>query len=425
MPQRAQRATEKKREKILKKGNRLRRVLITIMKNFIIFLVFVAGCGVVCAESASKAVEAGNRLYGEQKFQEAGVEYDRAAEFKGGSLVPRFNKANSLYRLGDVSAAADLYSEVAARSKDEGLVAAAKYNLGNSNFRLAAEKMGAQKPDVDGAIADYKDAVKSFRQVLDIEPDNEKAGRNIEVAKQVIRKLLQQKKQMEEQKKEQQKKQQDAKDKLEDVKEKQKKLSQENQKTQEKQEKGEISKQQAQQEHKEQQKKQEELNEETKQAADQVKEAFGGQDQKDDNGQPQAEKSGADKAMEDIEDAMKDQKKAADELGAGAGKKAKESQDGAVEKLEKAIEELSKGDEKKKDGEGDEKKKDDEKKNGEKDDKNKGEQEQPKDDEQDGKQDQEQEAPDATAEEILNKEKQNKKRRRVIGVYKVPVEKDW
>lgn len=392
------------------------------MKKIIIILVFSTVSGVVCAESASKVVEQGNRYYSDGMYKEAEQEYDKAAELKADSMVPRFNKATSLYQLGELDKAADLYSEVAARSKDKDLVAAAKYNLGNSKFRIAAEKMGGEKSDMDGAIGEYKDAVKSFRQVLDIDPGNEKAGRNIEVVKQVIQKLAEQKQQMEQQQKEQEKKHQEAKEKLEDVKEKQKKLAEENKQTQEKQEKGEISEKQAQEEFKQQQQKQQELNEETKQAAGQAQEAFGDSEE-------------TKKAAENVKDAMADQQKAADELGEADGKEAKESQDDAAEKLQKAIDELSKGDEKDKQKKDGEKKEDDEKKNGEKDDNDKGEQgdqqDQPQNgedqqgDKQDGQETEPQQAPDATAEQILKKEKQDKKNRRAIGIYKVPVEKDW
>lgn len=174
----------------------------------LIFILVLAGlAGQVCAESASKVVANGNKLYLEENYSGAGSEYDRAAELKPHSFEPKFNKANSLYRLGEMDKAIDLYKEVAARSTDKNLIARSKYNLGNSHFRkgMKAQAQAGQQA-VQGAppqeteetsdpAEDYKSAIKSWRQVLDIDKSNEKVKKNIEIAKRTLQKLKEQQKQ--------------------------------------------------------------------------------------------------------------------------------------------------------------------------------------------------------------------------------------
>jgi len=55
-------------------------------------------------------------------------------------LRPKFNKANSYYRLDDLAKAMDLYGQVAAETKDMGLVAKAKYNTGNCYFQRGSKQ---------------------------------------------------------------------------------------------------------------------------------------------------------------------------------------------------------------------------------------------------------------------------------------------
>jgi len=106
-----------------------------------------------------------------------------------GALEPKFNEANSYYRLDDLSKAMDLYRQVAAESKDMKLVAGAKYNLGNSYFQQGSKQKDS---NLQKAIDDLKTAIESWRGVLDIEPENKKAAKNIEVARLLIKDLLDQ-----------------------------------------------------------------------------------------------------------------------------------------------------------------------------------------------------------------------------------------
>jgi len=151
--------------------------------------------------SAREALRQGNRLYRESQFTEAVNKYNDALVEQPQAVEPKFNKANSYYRLDDLSEALDLYQQVAAESKDMSLVAKAKYNLGNCHFQRGAKQRDS---NLQKAVEEMQTSIAQWRQVLDLDPQNKKAARNIEVARLTIKDILDQmKKQQEEQKKQQ------------------------------------------------------------------------------------------------------------------------------------------------------------------------------------------------------------------------------
>ena len=148
------------------------------------------------ADSARVSTSQGNKLYKQGNFNEAINSYDQALLETPGALEPKFNQANSFYRLDDLGKATDLYRQVAAESKDMKLVARAKYNLGNSYFQQGSKQKDS---NLQKAIDDLKTAIGSWRGVLDIEPENKKAAKNIEVARLLIKDILDQLKKQQEQ----------------------------------------------------------------------------------------------------------------------------------------------------------------------------------------------------------------------------------
>ena len=144
---------------------------------------------VAFSDSARISTSQGNRLYKQGNFNEAINSYEQSLLEAPGALEPKFNQANSFYRLDDLSKALDLYREVAAESKDMKLVAKSKYNLGNSYFQQGSKQKDS---NLQKAIDDMKTAIGSWRGVLDIEPENKKAAKNIEVARLTIKDLLDQ-----------------------------------------------------------------------------------------------------------------------------------------------------------------------------------------------------------------------------------------
>jgi Ca-activated chloride channel family protein len=158
-------------------------------KTILQVLLVVAIAQAASADSARISISQGNKLYKQGNFNEAINTYDQALLEAPQALEPKFNQANSYFRLDDISKAMDLYRQVAAESKDMKFVAKAKYNLGNSYFQQGSKQKDS---NLQKAIDDLKTAIGSWRSVLDIEPENEKAAKNIEVARLLIKDLLDQ-----------------------------------------------------------------------------------------------------------------------------------------------------------------------------------------------------------------------------------------
>ena len=158
------------------------------------------------AGSARETLRQGNGSTATSKYAEAINKYNDALVEQPQAVEPKFNKANSYYRLDDLGEAMDLYQEVAAKSKDMKLVARAKYNLGNCFFQRGTKQRDS---DLQKAVDDMKTSITHWRQVLDLDPKNEKAARNIEVARLTIKDILDQIKKQQEQQKQDQQNQQD------------------------------------------------------------------------------------------------------------------------------------------------------------------------------------------------------------------------
>ncbi len=165
------------------------------------FLAFSSSPSLAGTSAPRQMLRQGNRLYGDNQFAEAVNKYNDALVEQPQAPEPKFNKANSYYRLDDLSEAMDLYQQVAAESKDMSLVAKAKYNLGNCYFQRGTKQRDS---NLQKALEDMQTSVAQWRQVLDLDPQNKKAARNIEVARLTIKDILDQiKKQQEQQKKQQ------------------------------------------------------------------------------------------------------------------------------------------------------------------------------------------------------------------------------
>jgi Ca-activated chloride channel family protein len=173
---------------------KLHRIILTILFAFI-------SANTARAESAHALVQEANKLYAKGNFNQAIDKYDQALVENSQALPPKFNKANSYYRLDDLAGAIDLYKEVAAESKDMSLVEKAKYNLGNCHFQKGTKQKDS---DLQKAFDELQTSISYWRQVLDMNPENEKAARNIEVARLVIKDIIDQLNKQKEQQQQQQ-----------------------------------------------------------------------------------------------------------------------------------------------------------------------------------------------------------------------------
>jgi tetratricopeptide (TPR) repeat protein len=349
------------------------------------------------AESASGIVNEGNKLYRQGQYKDALDAYDKALTTLPEEVLPKFNKADSYYRLDDLQQAIDNYRAVAAESKDMQLVAKAKYNLGNSYF-VQGKKLSDS--DLQKAVENMQTAIGWWRQSLEIDPANEKAAKNIEVARLTIKDIIDQ---INKQKKEQEQKQQQQKQTQEDLKqllEQQKALA--NKTQQEKQKPSpdynNIAKEQS------------ELKDRTEQVKQQLQQQI-------DPNKPDEQKQ---KAAEELDKAVEKQKDASEKLEKADAEGGEQSQDEAAKNIEEALKTLER--QQQQQGQQQEKQQQQQKEQQ----RAQSEPNQAAEPNEAQQQQQQVAAPDSTADEILDRERKQKEQRQLMqspGFQKV--DKDW
>ena len=359
------------------------------------------------ADSAQTSLLEGNKLYHQGNFIEAIKEYDQALLDQPQVMEPKFNKANCYYQLDDLAQAIDLYNEVAAESKDMKLVTMAKYNLGNCYFQRGSKQKDS---DLQKALEDLQSSIAYWRQALDIEPENKNAAKNIEVARLIIKDIIDQLNKQKEQQQQQEQKQKEMQEKLKELLDRQKSLAEQTQQTKEQSDKGHLDQQQASDNYNKQAQEQSQLKSETEQASQQM------QQQDPNNPQPPQMQ----KANDDLKKAIEKQTEAVKNLKASDPNSAKHTEDKAAEHIENALKKLSdenaQGQQQQQEQQGQTQ-----------------QQQEPDESEKEQQQQQEQPqqqhaavAPDTTAQEILDKEQHQKEQRQMLQ--RTPyqkVEKDW
>jgi hypothetical protein len=258
-----------------------------------VLLLVTASC---FGASARQDVRAGNELYAKKDWQGAVAQYDKAMAEEPGAIVPKLNKASALYREGDIAAATDAYKQVAAEATEMDMVARAKYNLGNCYFQ---EGKRQKDSDLQKSMDSLKEAIESWRGTLDIQPKNKNAPRNIEVARLVIKDIMdEQKKRQEQQKKDpNSQQQQDKQDQNKDGQGEQQKQDQKQQGQDPNSNKDQQAKSKEEEKKKEEQKKEEQKKEQEK------------QQQQDQQQKAQEKKDAPDATAQQILDDEKERKK--------------------------------------------------------------------------------------------------------------------
>jgi Ca-activated chloride channel family protein len=156
------------------------------------------GAAPLWAAGAKALVKQGNQAYAAGDYLKAVEQYDLALADQPKAVVPLFNKANSFYHMDDLDQATELFRDVDIKSKDMSLVEKARYNLGNCAFQQGLKQRDS---DLQKAVDQMKDAISHWQRALKINPNNAKAGRNIEVARLTIKDIMDQIKQQQDQQK--------------------------------------------------------------------------------------------------------------------------------------------------------------------------------------------------------------------------------
>lgn len=142
------------------------------------------------AFSQSPVVDSAHR--GMQAFE--GGQYAQAIEFFDEALASEpgknraaieYNKALALCRTGDLNQAVSLL-ETAAGADDRAIAAKARFNLGNISYAAA---LNQQEQTPEAAIAQLRQAIQHYRSALQLDPGDNDARANIELANRLIQQI--------------------------------------------------------------------------------------------------------------------------------------------------------------------------------------------------------------------------------------------
>jgi Ca-activated chloride channel family protein len=148
------------------------------------------------ADSPAESVRDGLRWYEKGDFDKAKEKFDAAREgFTRGdatkAAIAAFDEGCAVHRKGDAASAREWYLK-AGLARDKPLAASAHFNLGTlaseEARRLAGDHPENIAPEKRQEIVDQlKGAVASFRHSLELQPDNSRARRDIELVRQWIK----------------------------------------------------------------------------------------------------------------------------------------------------------------------------------------------------------------------------------------------
>ncbi len=375
------------------------------MRTFLIILQALAFLAVLApsaaiAGSPEDLVQEGNRLLEQGKYDEAIEKYEAASVDAPENPEIYFNKGNAYYRKGDFAKAKSLFEKAALKTKILDLEAKAKYNLGNCSFREGERQKDS---DLQKALGEFQSSVRFYQEALKLDPKLEDAAHNIEVARLVMKDILDKLKKEQEKQKKEQKKQQEAAEQLKKLIDEQEQEIKENKALQdEKKKQGDTD--ETKDKTRQLAKDQDATRKKTKDLAEKMKNMAHKQ-------QPNQPQNPIDKAAKHIENSADMQEKAAGDLKKQKLEDAIPNQGKSLEELKKALASMSNPNENQ--GKGEDQQKQDSA--------NKESQDKKPEDKQ------AQAVPrNETAQDILNEEKDNKEKRRVRtpGGYR-PVDKDW
>lgn len=174
------------------------------------------------AKSSRAYVSDGNRAYQQGLYDEALDAYEKASVDEPESPQIYFNKGNAYYMKGDYQKAIELFEKAALKSKSLTLEAQSYFNMGNALFR---ESERQRDSDLQKSVKALEQAVRHYQKALKVNPEFEEASHNIEIARVLMKQIMDEIKKQQERTKKEQEKQQQALKKIKELIEQQEKLT--------------------------------------------------------------------------------------------------------------------------------------------------------------------------------------------------------
>lgn len=160
------------------------------------------------ASGAARIVEKGNRLYKDQKYEDALKLYDQALASQPDSAVINFNIGAAQYKTHDYQKANGFF-EKSLNTEDKSVEAKANYNLGNSRYMLGLSK---ENNDLSGAVQLLEGALANYKRTLELVPRKEDAQVNYKIVEKKLKELKEKLKQQPQENKNSQKQQEQNKE---------------------------------------------------------------------------------------------------------------------------------------------------------------------------------------------------------------------
>ena len=182
--------------------------------SFIIFaLVLSLSHTSMYAQKDKQYIRNGNKLYHDNKFEEAELKYRKAIEINDKNIKADYNLADALYKKESYSEAAGKFEFLVNKVEDEKLAGDIAYNLGNSYFKVAEAATKSGDPQqMQLSMEHYKKALESYKNAMKLNSKDNDARYNYELAKRSLQQQQQQQQQQQNQD-QQDKKDQENKDK--------------------------------------------------------------------------------------------------------------------------------------------------------------------------------------------------------------------
>lgn len=175
-------------------------------------LVLMAGPAGAWLSPTHDAIEAGNRLVKNGKYEEAINKYGEVLVDQPDSPLLNYNMGIANFKAGKYSEALSSFSRVRTSEDDPQRLARVAYNAGNAQYRLAAAAE-AQQPQE--ALKAYAAALAAYRRALGVDPSDRDAKFNFEfVSKKLddLKRRLEEQRQQQEQPPEEQNQQEQPQD---------------------------------------------------------------------------------------------------------------------------------------------------------------------------------------------------------------------
>jgi Ca-activated chloride channel family protein len=164
--------------------------MVTVVLSIVIGISSVA-----YAASVAHEVQKGNRLYVQERFNEALVHYDEAQLTTPESDIVNFNRGAALYKKGEYQKSINA-STKALTSENADVEAEAYYNIGNNTYRLG-DKEGSANPTA--AIRRLKEALSYYKKAIERNEHDVDAKYNYEFVEKKLNELEQSQKEQQQQ----------------------------------------------------------------------------------------------------------------------------------------------------------------------------------------------------------------------------------